>query len=152
MHCYISGPSRELLRSSPEQRNGPIQVRDTVTDRHLSRRLILPWAWLRSRLLLFHHHLSVQANNILIHCLSIALFCCATPSTETLVEIFVQVFTFLSRNTSIMLPVRIGIVPSWNRNLKSKTPKKYVFFLLIMLNLCCAFCPLKVLFLNCFLF
>lgn len=36
-------------------------------------RLILPWAWLCSLLLLFHHILSIKANNILIHLLCFAV-------------------------------------------------------------------------------
>lgn len=109
---------------SPEQRNCP----SWVSGGRLSWGLILPWAHLLSLLLLFHYHLPVQANNVLFRYLSIAMFCWAALSTENVLEDCVQVFTFLSNNMSILLPVRMGIVPRWNGSLKSKTPKKYMVF------------------------
>lgn len=62
-------------------------------------------------------------------------------------KILVQVFTFLSNNMSVLLHVRMGIVPRWNGNLKAKHQRNICFPTTYVKSLLHA---LQVIFLNCF--
>lgn len=114
---YISDPLGESPLPRSKQRNSPITISDANTEVD-----ICPEIWS-----------CPGPGNTLSFCFSTAIYqfkpitfrftiyplsCFAGPlSQETVLENFVQVFTFLSKDTPIMFPVRTGIVPSWKGNL-----------------------------------